>query len=203
LEEERERNDMVLFMEVYQQEIKKYDMAEKEERKAVRKEKRKQEADRKEKKKKRKVDRKQEGKEGEEMMGLVIGGEWRAMRGLKTKEIYEELVRKRYGKLKEEDRKTNKAVRKLRKRMTPKQREFWWRCAHGAVMQNERTHKFVVMRERRMHNACPLCKTEVETAKHMEYECEVVQRWIDELEELFSKYVEGSAKEEIRRRPSR
>jgi hypothetical protein len=32
---------------------------------------------------------------------------------LKTKEIYEELVMKRYGKLKEEDRKTNKAVRKL------------------------------------------------------------------------------------------
>jgi hypothetical protein len=109
---------------VYQQEIKKYDMTEKEERKAVRKEKRKQEADRKEKKKKRKVERRQEGREGEEMMGLVIGGEWRAMRGLKTKEIYEELVRKRYGKLKEEDRKTNKAVRKLTKRLTPKQREF-------------------------------------------------------------------------------
>jgi hypothetical protein len=46
-------------------------------------------------------------------------------------------------------------------------------------------------------------KTKVETAKHMEYEFEVVQRWIDELEEIFSNYVEGKAKEEIWRRPSR
>ena len=42
-------------------------------------------------------------------IGLKIGGKWKAIQKIQSREIYEELKRKRYGKRKEDEMKTNHA----------------------------------------------------------------------------------------------
>ena len=62
---------------------------------------------------------------------MEIKGEWTMMKNISTRGVYEKLVEKRFKKVTEEQRKKkNWAMTKIKKGLTPKEREFWWRTAH-------------------------------------------------------------------------
>ena len=94
-----------------------------------------------------------EKEEEEEKMKIRIDDEWRDVTKTTGREIYEQLLRLRYGTHKEEPDRINHAMTSIAKRLTPHERQFWWRVAHRNFMTNNRAHKWKVDRraEHRMN----------------------------------------------------
>ena len=76
----------------------------------------------------------------------------------------------------------------LARKLTPKQRQFWWRVAHRKYMTNNRAHKYKIDARGRAPNECNICKDGVETWDHMEYDCDGVRKWMARMEVVYSKY---------------
>ena len=142
----------------------------------------------KEEKRKKKLERRRAPKqEDDDEIGLDIEGQWVPLRHAKTKQIYAKLVKKRFKA--DEELTTNHAATTVKNKLTPKQREYWWRTAHKTFMTNDRMHKFKVDEKGRRGNECKMCCQGKETWGHMEYECEEVQKWLRRLEGVYHSHV--------------
>ena len=98
-------------------------------------------------------------------LGMRAEGKWIEIRKIAAKEVYEELVRRRF-KLKQEEDKINQAMTKMKGELSPKEREFWWKVAHKRIQTNHKLHAWRISAQGRMPNACPGCKRELETTAH-------------------------------------
>ena len=127
-------------------------------------------------------------------LGFELNGDWKELTKTKTKTVYEKLRVKRFGRTKDEDKRTNQAMTKqLSKILHPKEREFWWRVAHKAMQTNQMKHKWLRNNDgTKQSNKCPLCKTQIETWSHYEFDCKEVQRYAGRLKEIYEEYVADS-----------
>jgi len=106
--------------------------------------------------------------------------------------IYDELIRVRFGVLKEKEKRVNYAMTNIGKMLTPQQRQFWWRVAHRKFQTNSQAHKWKVDPNRgRAAEVCSVCKGPKENWDHMEYGCTGVQTWLEQLENMYEKYTRG------------
>ena len=95
------------------------------------------------------------GEESEGRMRVKIGEEWRELEKLRGREVYEQLVRIRWGELKEEEKnRVNYTMTRIHKLLTPRQRQFWWKIAHKKVMTNNCVHKWLVRGGERAGSEC-------------------------------------------------
>jgi hypothetical protein len=130
--------------------------------------------------------------QGQEKLTVQIGDTAVGLEVTSNRMIYNELIRRRFGELKENDKKVNFAMTEIRNKLTPKQREFWWRVAHKKFQTNKQAHKWKVDPTRgRAAEVCSVCKGPKEDWDHMEYECTGVQKWLEMLEEVYDKYTRG------------
>ena len=97
----------------------------------------------------------------------------------------------------------------IRNKLTPKQREFWWKTAHRVYKTNDRVHKYKVDERGRQASECQVCRADKETWSHMEYDCVGMQRWMERVgnvEEIKKERIqEGKKEKEIEKwtKPSR
>jgi hypothetical protein len=149
----------------------------------------------KERKRQNKIDKRTEKRQTEnsDEKGIEIDKKWREITKIKTREIYKRLIEKRFGQDKKDDKKKiNHAMTTIRNKLTPKQREFWWKTAHKVYKTNDRVHKYKVDDRGRQASECQVCRADKETWSHMEYECVGMQRWIKRVGKVYEKYVEYS-----------
>ena len=76
--------------------------------------------------------------EGKEVTMIKIGEEWKEMKGIIGKEIYEQLVRLRYGKPKQSEEEKERVNYAMTRKLTPQQRPYWFRVAHKKLMTKGR-----------------------------------------------------------------
>lgn len=123
-------------------------------------------------------------------IGLKIRGKWKSIQKIQSREIYEELKSKRYGKRKEDEMKTNHATTTIKRMLTPKERQFWWKVAYKLIQPNRRKSKWLRMKNgEKCDDKCPVCKEKAETWEHMEYECEVLQEYQEAIRTVYEEYV--------------
>ena len=95
------------------------------------------------------------------------GNAWKELKDIRGKTIYRQLVNVRYGKHRpEEKERVNHAMSTIARKLTPEQRQFWWKVAHRKHMTNDRAHKWKVDERGRAHTNCPVCRHENETWNH-------------------------------------
>ena len=129
----------------------------------------------------------------EDTLGMVIKGKWKDIEAITAKDAYEKLSKKRMQKMqkkKGEKVATNHAMTTIRKKLSPGQREFWWKIAHRAYTTNSKLHKWKVDGDIRHTNMCVVCGDQKETWEHMEFECTELQKWIEMLEEVYEEFME-------------
>jgi hypothetical protein len=126
----------------------------------------------------------------EELMMIKIEEEWRDLTTLKGKEVYAQLVRLRYGELKDDEQRANHAMTTIANKLTPQQRQFWWRVAHKKYTTNNTAHKYKSDGRGRAPNECSVCRNEVETWEHMEYDCDGMKHWMKRLKNVHANYTE-------------
>ena len=117
--------------------------------------------------------------EGKDEKVLKISDALIGLEGTRNRMIYDELIRRRFGDLKEKEKKVNHAMTTIKNKLTPQQRQFWWRVAHKKFQPNNRAHKWKVDARGRAASQCSVCKGPKEDWKHMEYGCDGVQKWIE------------------------
>ena len=139
---------------------------------------------------KQEKDEEERREEMKEEIGMMTERGWKKIENIKTKEIYERLKKKRYGEMKKEEMRVNHATTTIRKKLTPKERQFWLRCAYQTIQPNKRKSKWLKQRNgEEWTDKCPTCKKEVETWSHMEYECEKLESYMYEVRWVYDEYV--------------
>ena len=99
------------------------------------------------------------GEQGQEKLTVQIGETAVGLEKTTNRMVYNELIRRRFGVLKESDKRVNYAMTEIRNKLTPKQREFWWRVAHKKFQTNRQAHKWKVDPNRgRAAEVCSVCK---------------------------------------------
>jgi hypothetical protein len=134
--------------------------------------------------------------EGKEVKVLKISDTWVDLEGTRNRTIYEELVQLRFGELKNKEKRVNHAMTTIKNKLTPQQRQFWWRVAHKKFQTNDRAHRWKVDARGRAADQCSVCKGPKENWEHMEYNCDGVQKWIERLSAVYAKYTRGREVEE-------
>ena len=136
------------------------------------------------------TDEEERREEMKEEIGMMTERGWKKIENIKTKEIYERLKKKRYGEMKKEEMRVNHATTTIRKKLTPKERQFWLRCAYQTIQPNKRKSKWLKQRNGEVWtDKFPTCKKEVETWSHMEYECEKLESYMYEVRWVYDEYV--------------
>lgn len=128
---------------------------------------------------------------GEEVMMICTDGEWQRVIDTTGKEIYAELVRIRFGKVKEneENDRVNHTMTTIAKGLlTPQLKQFWWKVAHKKIMTNNRAHKWKLNNRGRAPNECNVCHKTIENWEHMEDGCEGVKEWRERLKKIHEKH---------------
>ena len=130
--------------------------------------------------------------DGEDKRVVQIGDTQIELEGTTNRMVYWELIRRRFGDIKEKEKKVNHAMTTIKKILTPQQRQFWWRIAHKKFQTNNRAHKWKVDQVRgRAAEQCSVCKGPKENWAHMEYDCDGVQKWIEKLGTIYEQYTRG------------
>jgi hypothetical protein len=142
---------------------------------------------------------------GEDELGFEKEGGWYALLTMSSKELYWRLWEKRKNKPKYKvvDNYTCNQAMDNKKELTPKERDYWFKMAHGQVSTKHRESRWRREEEEGelMGSECPICKREVETKEHYNYDCKVMQKFITLLEEVYEE--ERGEKEKGWSRPSR
>ena len=82
------------------------------------------------------------------------------------------------------DMRVNHATTTIRKKLTPKARQFWLRRAYKRIQPNIHMAK-----AKEWTDKWPTSKKELETWSHMEYECEKLEGVIHEVRFVYDEYV--------------
>jgi hypothetical protein len=122
-----------------------------------------------------------------ELSGMGVDeekGGWTPIERLKTRQVYDRLIRTRMKLRKYEPRKAHKAVHQIQKQMKATERDYWWRLTHRVIQTKNRESKWKkddsgvnVTRE------CPVCKAEEEDWDHYDYECRGVKEMNEKVAE--------------------
>ena len=106
--------------------------------------------------------------------GLVVevDGKWKQLGKVKLKEIYTILLRRREGSLEEEDEGKSKAFKtleKVAKKLTAKERDYWWRLKHKIISIRKTEKRWRRYKDGRLVTGqCQVCK---EGEKHYDRGC--------------------------------
>ena len=79
----------------------------------------------------------------------------------------------------------------IKRKLTPQQRQFWFRVAQKKYMPNDRAHKWKIDRRGRAPNECHVCRNAIETWEHMEYDCDGVKKWMEKMKDAYEDYADG------------
>lgn len=132
-------------------------------------------------------------KEGEKEIGIEIEGEWRPIETIRTKEIYEKLLKKRLKLNNYTPKQAHKNIKMISKKLTPKERDFWWRHTHELISIRKIENKWRKNEDgSMMTDKCAMCITNIEDRHHYEYGCKVNQKW----REHVMKYINEMKEEE-------
>jgi len=140
--------------------------------------------------------KKEKRKREEEDLGIEIEDRFEKIEDIKTRDIYLILMKKRIKQ--EKTHKTNKALAEdyIRNELTTREKTYWFKLAHRAIQTNVRKTKWLKNENGEPHtNRCPMCKTEVETWEHYDYDCEQVQTYMVRLKEVYEDYMTKMGKE--------
>ena len=112
--------------------------------------------------------------EGEKEIGIEMDGEWRAIDGIQTKEIYAILMKKRMRLNNYTPKQAHKNIKMINKKLTPKERDFWWRHTHELISIRKIENKWRKNEDgSMMTKQCAMCMMETEDRHHYEYGCKV------------------------------
>ena len=115
-------------------------------------------------------------------MGMMFKNGWIALEKLKTKHVYDALVERRLKMRDYEEKRVFKNLKKIERVLTAAERDYWWKLSHNIIRTNERVSRYKKRDDgSAVDDKCPMCKTEVETKKHYDYECSKVKEFINEL----------------------
>jgi hypothetical protein len=100
-----------------------------------------------------------------------------------TRHVYEILRMKRM-KRKMMDRSPFQVMKQIEKKLTARERDYWWRLSHNTISLKSREHKWRKNEDgTAVSDRCPACKTEKEDRKHYDYDCTSMQTLIDRLQD--------------------
>ena len=148
--------------------------------------------ERREKKDEEEKKRKRERERTEEDLGIEIEGKFEKIEDVKTKDIYARLKEKRMKKDKDKTTMTNKALAEdyIFNELTTREKTYWFKIAHRAIQTNVRKNKWLKDKNGEQHtDRCPMCKTEVETWEHYDYDCEQVKTYMGKMGEVYEYYM--------------
>ena len=144
---------------------------------------------------------KTEETKNEKEIGIEIEGEWREISGIKSKELYNILLTIRAKRKKEEEKPSFKRLHAIKRRLTPKERDYWWRLNHGLISIKKNEHKWRKNEDgSQMSDKCPVCKEEIEDRQHYDYDCKQTQRFIDRITETFDEMKEKKKQQKRKKR---
>jgi hypothetical protein len=113
--------------------------------------------------------------------------------GIRTKDIYVILMKKRLKLNDYTPKQAHKNIKRINKKLTPKERDFWWRHTHELISIRRNEHKWRKNEDgSMMTNKCAMCVTEKEDRHHYEYGCKANEKW----REHVMKYVNEMKEEE-------
>jgi len=125
---------------------------------------------------KKKEEKKEKGEMREmELSGMGVEEEkegWTPIERLKTRQIYDRLIKKRMKLKNYEPKKAHKAVHTIQKQLTANERDYWWRLTHRVIQTKTReSHWKKDEKGVSETRECPVCKVEEEGWDHYDYEC--------------------------------
>jgi hypothetical protein len=116
--------------------------------------------------------------EGEKEIGIEIDGGWRAIDGIRTKEIYAILIDKRLKLNDYTPKQAHTNIKLINKKLTPKERDFWWKHTHKLISIRKIEHKWRKNEDgSMMTDKCAMCMMEIEDRHHYEYGCKMNEKW--------------------------
>ena len=106
--------------------------------------------------------------------------------------------------VKPEQVKTNHAITKIQKTLSASERDYWWRLAHNLISIKSIESKWRRDKDDKLvSNTCPACEKCKEDRRHYNFECESIQRLIDETEAVYTDWTEKRQTESEKwRRPT-
>ena len=74
-----------------------------------------------------------------------------------------------------EPRQTHGIIQSIQRRLTAKERDFWWRLTHKTIQTRKRESKWKKDKNgMAIENTYPICNEEEESWEHYEYDCKGV-----------------------------
>jgi hypothetical protein len=139
-------------------------------------------------------------------VGVVIEGRFEKIEEIKTRDLYQILLKKRVKGRKNEEMKRNKTMTEdgVRNELTTNEKKYWFKCAHKTIQTNNRKAHWLRNENGQSHKQeCPVCKTDKETWEHYEYDCRMVQQYIERIEDVYKYYMEKTGKSKTWAKPTR
>jgi hypothetical protein len=127
---------------------------------------------------------KEERKEMGELREIELGGMgvneekggWIPIERLTTKQAYDRLIRTRMKIRNYEPKKAHRAIHGIQRKLTAKERDYWWRLIHRVIQTKVRESKWKKNESGENETRkCPVCKTEEEDWNHYDYDCKGVR----------------------------
>ena len=141
--------------------------------------------------------KKLEKEEWQTGFGIYLRDEWIPIEELKSKQIYKILIGKRMKRKNYKPSKTHKIVSTIQRKLTAKERDYWWRVAHGLISTKKKESKWRRKENGEMtESTCPVCKEEEEDRKHYDYDCKVTKMLRERVAELAGRSTQQIEKEE-------
>ena len=110
-------------------------------------------------------------------IGVEAEQRWIPIEKLKTRHVYERLVKIRMTMKNYTPSEAHKTVKTVQTMLTAKERDYWWRLIHRTTPIKKKESKWRRGDDGELVSAiCPVCKKEEETWDHYDYECEEVRR---------------------------
>jgi hypothetical protein len=123
--------------------------------------------------------------------GFDIKGKFTSLEKTESRIVYKRIMTARRStwnkqyRVTKEDIRSNRAMLEGKKHLSAKERDYWWRLAHGRVSLKAHESKWRVENGVRVSALCPVCKKEPETKRHYDFECEGLQCFIGQLGEIY------------------
>jgi hypothetical protein len=103
-------------------------------------------------------------------------GGWTPIERMKTKQIYDRLIRKRMRLRDYTPKKAHTHVNEIQKQLSATERDYWWRLTHRVIQTKQReSHWKKDENENSETRTCPVCKVEEESWEHYDYKCKGVR----------------------------
>jgi hypothetical protein len=142
-------------------------------------------------------------KEEEHGIGFEFEDQWYDLTDTSTSECYHKILstkqqrdpKYKITKRDEQIITINKTMTEIRKDLSARERDYWWRVAHQRISIMQRESKYRRNEDGSMiSNLCPACKLHKETREHYSFDCPTIQTLIPALEAVFDEFKEEHEK---------